>query len=59
MFYKVKVFDSQGQLKKEVSSQKLSNQFWADKDNLPSYYDDRSEKSEDWNSNNKIKAKKL
>jgi hypothetical protein len=56
MFYKVKVFDSQGQLKKVVSSKKLSNQFWANKDNLPSYYDDRSGKSDDWNSKNKIKV---
>ena len=55
MFYKVKVFDSQGQLKKVVSSKKLSNQFWENKDNLPSYYDDRSGKSDDWNSKNKIK----
>ena len=59
MFYKVKVFDSQGQLKKVVSSKKLSNQFWANKENLPSYYDDRSGKSEDWNSSNKTKVQKL
>jgi len=59
MFYKVKVFDSQGQLKKVVSSEKLSNQFWANKDNLPSYYDDRSGKSESLNPNNKIKVQKL
>jgi hypothetical protein len=59
MFYKVKVFDSKGQLKKVVSSKKLSNQFWANKDNLPSYYDDRSGKSDDWNSSNKIKTQKL
>ena len=56
MFYKVKVFDSQGQLKKVVSSKKLSSQFWENKDNLPSYYDDRSGKSDDWNSKNKIKG---
>ena len=59
MFYKVKVFDSKGQLKKVVSSKKLSNQFWANKDNLSSYYDDRSGKSEDWNSSNKIKVQKI
>ena len=59
MFYKVKVFDSKGQLKKVVSSKKLSNQFWANKDNLPSYYDDRSEKSDDLNSSSKIKVQKL
>ena len=59
MFYKVKVFDSQGQLKKVVSSKKLSNQFWANKDNLPSYYDDRSGKSEGFNSNNKTKVQKF
>jgi len=59
MFYKVKVFDSQGQLKKVVSSKKLSNQFWANKDNLPSYYDDRSGKSEGSNPNNKTKVQKF
>ena len=59
MFYKVKVFDSQGQLKKVVSSKKLSNQFWANKDNLPSYYDDRSGKSEGSNLNNNTKVQKI
>ena len=59
MFYKVKVFNSQGQLKKVVSPKKLSNQFWANKDNLPSYYVDRSGKSESLNPNNEIKVQKL
>ena len=59
MFYKVKVFDSQGQLKKVVSSKKLSNQFWANKDNLPSYYEDRSGKSEGSNLNNNTKVQKI
>ena len=58
MFYKVKVFDSRGQLKKVVSSKKLSDRFWSMNDNLPSYYEDSSGKSEDWNSKNKMKAVK-
>ena len=28
MFYEVKVFDSEGQLKKVLSPKKLSNRFW-------------------------------
>ena len=59
IFYNVKIFDSQRQLKKVVSSENLSNQFCANKDNLPSYYDDHSRKSGDRNSDNKIKIQKL
>jgi hypothetical protein len=59
MFYEVKVFDSRGQLKKVVSSKKLSNQFWSQNDNLPSYYEDSSAKSDDWSSKGKIKAEKV
>ena len=56
MFYEVKVFDSRGQLKKVVSSKKLSNRFWNMHNNLPSYYEESSGKSEDWNSKNKMKT---
>ena len=59
MFHKVKVFDSRGQLKKVVSSKKLSNRFWNNNDNLPSYYEDSSAKSDDWNSNGKIPIEKI
>jgi hypothetical protein len=59
MFHKVKVFDSQGQLKKVVSSKKLSNRFWSNNDNLPSYYEDSSGKSDDWNSKGKIPIEKI
>ena len=59
MFYEVKVFDSRGQLKKVVSSKKLSNKFWSQYDNLPSYYEDNSVKSDDWSSKGKIKAEKV
>ena len=59
MFYEVRVFDSRGQLKKVVSSKKLSNRFWNMHDNLPSYYDEGSGKPEDWSSRNKMKAKKI
>ena len=59
MFHKVKVFDSRGQLKKVVSSKKLSNRFWSNNDNLPSYYEDNSEKSDDWNSKGKIPIEKI
>ena len=59
MFYEVKVFDSQGQLKKVVSSKKLSNRFWRMNDNLPSYYEENSAKSDDWNSNGTMKVEKV
>jgi hypothetical protein len=59
MFHKVKVFDSRGQLKKVVSSKKLSNRFWRMNDNLPSYYEDSSAKSDDWNSRGKVQAEKV
>ena len=59
MFYEVKVFDSRGQLKKVVSSKKLSNRFWRASDNLPSYYEDSSAKSDDCNSKEKMQAEKV
>ena len=59
MFYEVKVFDSRGQLKKVVSSKKLSNRFWRMNDNLPSYYEESSVKSDDLNSNGKIQVQKV
>ena len=59
MFYEVKIFDSRGQLKKVVSSKKLSNRFWSANDNLPSYYEDSSAKSDDYNSKAKMQAEKI
>ena len=59
MFYEVKIFDSRGQLKKVVSSKKLSNRFWSANDNLPSYYEDSSAKSDDGNSKEKMQAEKV
>ena len=59
MFYEVKVFDSRGHLKKIVSSKKLSNRFWRMSDNLPSYYEESSIKSDDWNSKGKMQVEKV
>ena len=59
MFYEVKVFDSRGQLKKVVSSKKLSNRFWRMNDNLPSYYEDNSVKSDDLNSRERTHVEKV
>ena len=59
MFYEVKIFDSRGQLKKVVSSKKLSNRFWSANDNLPSYYEDSSAKSDDSYSKEKMQAEKV
>ena len=58
MFYEVKVFDSRGQLKKVVSSKKLSKRFWRINDNLKSYYEESSVRSDDWNSQGKYRLKK-
>ena len=59
MFYEVKVFDSRGQLKKIVSSKKLSNRFWRNNDNAPSYYDDGYSKSEDLSTKDSVKPAKV
>ena len=59
MFYEVRVFDSRGQLKKVVSSKKLSNRFWNMHANQASYYEEGSGKPEDWSSKNKMKAEKV
>jgi len=52
MFYEVKVFDAEGQLKKVLSPKKLSNRFWkegeqklvdfTDKDNVSANGDNKS-----------------
>jgi len=59
MFYEVKVFDARGQLKKVVSPKKLSNRFWRMNDKLPSYYEEGSAKSDDWNSKVKVQVEKV
>jgi len=56
MFYEVKVFNSRGQLKKIVSSKKLSNRFWRNNDNTPSYYEEGHAKSEEWSAKGNEKA---
>ena len=59
MFYEVKVFDSRGQLKKVVSSKKLSNRFWRNNDNTPSYYEEGYVKSEELNAKRNMKTKNV
>ena len=56
MFYEVKVFDSEGHLKKTVSSKKLSNQFWRNNDSSPPQYEEGQNKSEDLGLKNNIKS---
>ena len=58
MFYEVKVFDSRGQLKKTVSSKKLSNRFWRN-NSTPTYYEEGYAKSEEWRSKGDMKAEKV
>lgn len=50
MFYQVKVFDSRGQLKKVVSSRKLSNRFWRLNSSAPPDYVEGFGKSDEWSS---------
>ena len=59
MFYEVKVFDSRGQLKKVVSSKKLSNRFWRNNENTSPYFDEGYSKSEEWGVRSNSKAYKL
>jgi len=59
MFFKVKVFDSRGQLKKVVSSKKLSNRFWNMNDSLPSYYEESSSKFDDLSSREKTQVEEV
>ena len=59
MFYEVKVFDPQGQLKKVVSSKKLSNRFWRSNDKVPSYYEESHVRTEDWSTKDNTQATKV
>ncbi|SVC22349.1 uncharacterized protein METZ01_LOCUS275203 [marine metagenome] len=59
MFYEVKVFDSQGHLKKVISSKKLSSRFWRNQDNTTSYYEEGHAKSEEWGARGNMKAEKV
>ena len=59
MFYEVKVFDSRGQLKKIVSSKKLSNRFWRNSENIPSRYDEGYAKSEELSVKGNLKVDRI
>ena len=59
MFYEVKVFDSRGQLKKVVSSKKLSSRFWLNNENTFSYYEEGYAKAEEWSVRGNTKSEKV
>lgn len=59
MFYEVRVFDSQGQLKKVISSKKLSNRFWRMNSNNPPEYDVMEPGAEEWSNRNGLKREKI
>ena len=59
MFYEVKVFDSRGQLKKVVSSKKLSSRFWRNNENTLSYYEEGYAKAEEWSVRGNTKSEKV
>ncbi len=48
MFYEVRVFGSRGELKKVVSSKKLSKRFWKINGSAQPDYDQSYGKAEDW-----------
>ncbi|MEE9258738.1 MAG: hypothetical protein V3U37_04265 [Nitrospinaceae bacterium] len=46
MFYEVRIFDAEGQLKKTISSKRLSNRFWKKNENSPPEFGDSDSNSE-------------
>ncbi len=51
MFFEVRVYDAKGELKRVVSSKKLSKQYWKKNSNAPVDYYDTDYGNEDWSSN--------
>ena len=48
MFYEVRVFDAHGELKKVISSKKLSNQFWRLNPDTPEAREESDVSPGDW-----------
>jgi hypothetical protein len=55
MFYEVKIFDAEGELKKVLSPKKLSNSFWKDGEQKLIDYTDKESSSS--NTTNKVYEK--
>ncbi len=48
MFYEVRIFDAHGELKKVISSKKLSNQFWRLNPDTPEAREESNVSPGDW-----------
>ena len=59
MFYEVRIFDAHGELKKVISSKKLSNQFWRLNPDTPEVREAGNVSSEDWGVKNGLKQEQL
>ncbi|MCH8156893.1 MAG: hypothetical protein IID18_03925 [Nitrospinae bacterium] len=59
MFFEVRVFDARGQLKKIISSKRLSNRFWKLKADAPPEYDANDSKSDGWGNKSGLTREKI
>jgi len=48
MFYEVRIFDAHGELKKVISSKRLSNRFWRLNPDTPEVREEGDVSPEDW-----------
>ncbi|MFQ5450740.1 MAG: hypothetical protein ACE5E9_08915 [Nitrospinaceae bacterium] len=54
MFFEVKVFDADGELKRVITPRKLSKRFWKKENNNYQDYTDYDTGTDDWNSRNSL-----
>ena len=59
MFYEVRIFDAHGELKKVISSKKLSNRFWRLNPDTPEMREEGDVSSEDWGGKSGLEQKQL
>lgn len=59
MFHEVRVFDARGQLKKIISSKRLSNRFWRLKADAPPEYEANDSKPDGWGSKSDLTRKRI
>ena len=55
MFYEVRIFDAHGELKKVISSKRLSNRFWSLNSDTPEIREEGDASSEGWGVTNGLK----
>ena len=59
MFYEVRIFDAHGELKKVISSKRLSNRFWRLNPDTPEIRGEGDANSEDWGVKNDLRREQL